>query len=145
MKRLTHIILSGIIILCFMGYGFIKKNDIYNIPFTKTDPFICSNGSKILKTGPDFFNIYWKGRTVKTIYLNTKPPFRQNDIVAFKLKKDTTVYKIEEYHIWESTTRWYAKALSSAIPLFIVICYLLKTFQFRLKKFMFIKRGEENA
>ena len=145
MKRTLNIILSGLLVLFCLGYAAMKKNEIEKIPYKIIDPYISSNGKKILETGDNYFKIFWMDRSIKTFHLDISPPFKKNDIVAFKLKKKADRYTIEEYHIWESQSKWYKKAFLSAIPLFIVFLLLLKSFRFDFKQFMFIERRGKNA
>lgn len=143
--RLFTIIFSILLLLGFMGYGYLQSDTIRNIPFENTEKQIASNGTKIIETGTDFFTIRWKDDTLKTILIDHPPPFKKNDVASFLAVKDGKRFHIKEFHIWESRSMWYVKAALSAFPMLFVIIFFLRHFRFDISQFIFVEKKDKNA
>ncbi len=140
LERILNIFFSILIISGFMLYAGIKSEEVRNTPFKHIDGYLLFNAMRIYDIGENYIKIGWVNKTKKIIYLKEKPPLKKNDVYSLKLKKHGSVYILEEYHLWESKSKWYFKAFLSAIPMLFVFIWFLSDFRFDFKRFVFERK-----
>ena len=123
-----------------MAYASYRAGEVRYRTFDMQGDYLLFNGKKIVNTGLDYFDIEWKDKTIRRIRIKNAPPFKKDDVSALKLRKEGEYFVLEEYHIWESKSQWYLKAMASAIPMFIVFALVLKNFRFDFSRLMFVRR-----
>ena len=110
-------------------YAYFKVPEIRGLAYRIDGNYVKSNGSKVLDTSDNTFTISWQDGHPKTFIVQSKPPFNVGEVVAFKLDVGNQPGVIEEYHVWESRSIWYAKLLISVVPLVFVVMLFFRDFR----------------
>jgi hypothetical protein len=134
-------ILLAVVLLASMGtYAYFKMNEIQSFPYRFNENHIASDGSRILETSVNSFTVKWQHSQPKTFFVESPPPFKVGDMVAFKLKNQGENVIIQEYHVWEKPSLWYAKLLVSVIPLVVILMLFFKDFRLSWRQLIFYRR-----
>lgn len=134
-------ILLAVILLTSMGiYAYLKMTEIRVSPYRFDENYIASNGSRILDTSVNSFTVKWQYNQPKTFFVQSPPPFKVGDVVAFKLKNQGENVIIQEYHVWEKPSLWYAKLSVSVIPLVVILMLFFKDFRLSWRQLIFYRR-----
>jgi len=121
-------------------YAYFKMTEIRALPYRFDEKNIASDGSRILETSVNSFTVKWQYGQPKTFFVQSPPPFKVGDVVAFKLKNQGENVIIQEYHVWEKPSIWYAKLLVSVIPLVVIIVLFFKDFRLSWRQLIFYRR-----
>jgi|TARA_B100000315_G_scaffold42467_1_gene37361 hypothetical protein len=139
--RWLNILLAGFT-LAFLGYyAHQKAPEILALPYRNTDNYIASNGSLILETSKASFTVGWAQGVSRTFKTTHSPPFKEGDTVAFKLWNQGGVFVIQEYHVFEKRSHWYARLMISVPPLVFVLIIFLKDFKFSWRRLIFFQES----
>ena len=134
-------ILLAVFLLGSMGaYAHFKASEIRALPYRFDENTIASNGSSILDTSNNSFTVKWQYGQPKTFFVQSPPPFKVGDVVAFKLKYQGENVIIQEYHVWEKPSLWYAKLSVSVIPLVVILMLFFKDFRLSWRQLIFYRR-----
>jgi hypothetical protein len=134
-------IFLAVFLLGGMGaYAHFKASEIRALPYRFDENTIASNGSRILDTSNNSFTVKWQYDQPKTFVVQSPPPFKVGDVVAFKLKNQGENVIIQEYHVWEKSSIWYAKLLVSVIPLVVILMLFFKDFRLSWRQLIFYRR-----
>ena len=134
-------IFFAVFLLGSMGaYAHFKTSEIRALPYRFDENTIASNGSRILDTSVNSFTVKWQYGQPKTFFVQSPPPFKVGDVVAFKLKNQGENVIIQEYHVWEKPSIWYAKLLVSVIPLVVILMLFFKDFRLSWRQLIFYRR-----
>ena len=130
-------IFLAVTLLASMGiYAYFKMTEIRALPYRFDEKNIASDGSRILETSVNSFTVKWQYGQPKTFFV----PFKVGDVVAFKLKNQGENVIIQEYHVWEKPSLWYAKILVSVIPLVVILVLFFKDFRLSWRQLIFYRR-----
>jgi hypothetical protein len=121
-------------------YAYFKKTEIRDLPYRFDKNYIASDGSRILDTSNNSFTVKWQYDQPKTFFVQSPPPFKVGDQVAFKLMKQGENVVIQEYHVWESRSLWYTKLFISFVPLVVVLMLFFKEFRLSWRKLIFYRK-----
>jgi len=131
----------AVVLLASMGiYAYFKMTEIRALPYRFDENYIASNGSRILDTSVNSFTVKWQYGQPKTFFVQSLPPFKVGDVVAFKLKNQGENVIIQEYHVWEKPSLWYAKLSVSVIPLVVILMLFFKDFRLSWRQLIFYRR-----
>ena len=134
-------IFLAVFLLGSMGvYAHFKASEIQALPYRFDENTIASNGSRMLDTSVNSFTVKWQYGQPKTFFVQSPPPFKVGDVVAFKLKNQGENVIIQEYHVWEKPSIWYAKLLVSVIPLVVILVLFFKDFRLSWRQLIFYRR-----
>ena len=134
-------IFLAVTLLASMGiYAYFKMTEIRALPYRFDENTIASNGSRILDTSVNSFTVKWQYGQPKTFFVQSPPPFKVGDQVAFKLKNQGENVIIQEYHVWEKPSIWYAKLSVSVIPLVVILVLFFKDFRLSWRQLIFYRR-----
>ena len=134
-------IFFAVFLLGSMGaYAHFKTSEIRALPYRFDENTIASNGSRILDTSVNSFTVKWQYGQPKTFFVQSPPPFKVGDVVAFKLKNQGENVIIQEYHVWEKPSIWYAKLLVSVIPVVVILVLFFKDFRLSWRQLIFYRR-----
>jgi len=134
-------IFLAVALLASMGiYAYFKMTEIRALPYRFDENYIASNGSRILDTSVNSFTVKWQYNQPKTFFVQSPPPFKVGDMVAFKLKNQGENVIIQEYHVWEKPSIWYTKLLVSVIPLVVILVLFFKDFRLSWRQLIFYRR-----
>ena len=134
-------IFLAVALLASMGiYAYFKMTEIRALPYRFDENYIASNGSRILDTSVNSFTVKWQYGQPKTFFVQSLPPFKVGDVVAFKLKNQGENVIIQEYHVWEKPSIWYTKLLVSVIPLVVILVLFFKDFRLSWRQLIFYRR-----
>ncbi len=134
-------IFLAVALLASMGiYAHLKMPEIQSVPYHADQIYTTSDGSTILDTSEDSFTVKWQYGQPKTFFVQSPPPFEVGDHVAFKLKNYGKGAIIQEYHVWESRSLWYAKLFVSVAPLVVILVLFFKEFRLSWKKLIFFRK-----
>ena len=134
-------IFLAVALLASMGiYAYFKMTEIRALPYRFDENYIASNGSRILDTSVNSFTVKWQYGQPKTFFVQSLPPFKVGDVVAFKLKNQGENVIIQEYHVWEKPSLWYAKLSVSVIPLVVILMLFFKDFRLSWRQLIFYRR-----
>ena len=135
-------IFLAVALLASMGiYAYFKMTEIRALPYRFDENIIASNGSSVLDTSNSSFTVKWQYDQPKTFFVQSPPPFKVGDQVAFKLMKQGENVVIQEYHIWESRSLWYTKLFISFVPLVVVLMLFFKEFRLSWRNFIFYRKA----
>jgi hypothetical protein len=134
-------IFLAVALLASMGiYAYFEMTEIQSFPYRFDENNIASDGSRILETSVNSFTVKWQYGRPKTFFVQSPPPFKVGDVVAFKLKNQGENVIIQEYHVWEKSSIWYAKLLVSVIPLVVILMLFFKDFRLSWRQLIFYRR-----
>jgi hypothetical protein len=139
-SRWISIILASILLASTVVYAYVSAPEIRNLPYRDDNSQIASNGSRILETSVNSFTVKWQYGQPKTFFVQSPPPFKVEDMVAFKLKNQGENVIIQEYHVWEKPSIWYAKLLVSIIPVVVILVLFFKDFRLSWRQLIFYRR-----
>ena len=138
--RWLNIFLAVALLASTGVYAYFKVSEIRALPYRLNENLIASNGSRILDTSVNSFTVKWQYGQPKTFFVQSPPPFKVGDVAAFKLKSQGENVIIQEYHIWEKPSIWYAKLLVSIIPLVVILALFFKDFRLSWRQLIFYRR-----
>ncbi len=138
--RWLNIFLAVFLLGSMGAYAHFKASEIRALPYRFDENTIASNGSSILDTSNNSFTVKWQYGQPKTFFVQSPPPFKVGDQVAFKLKNQGENVIIQEYHVWEKPSIWYAKLLVSVIPLVVILVLFFKDFRLSWRQLIFYRR-----
>ncbi len=138
--RWLNIFLAVTLLASMGAYAYFKMNEIQSFPYRFNENHIASDGSRILETSVNSFTVKWQYSQPKTFFVQSPPPFKAGDMVAFKLKNQGENVIIQEYHVWEKPSIWYAKLLVSVIPLVVILMLFFKDFRLSWRQLIFYRR-----
>jgi len=138
--RWLNIFLAVALLASTGVYAYFKVSEIRALPYRLNENHIASNGSRILDTSVNSFTVKWQYGQPKTFFVQSPPPFKVGDVAAFKLKSQGENVIIQEYHIWEKPSIWYAKLLVSIIPLVVILALFFKDFRLSWRQLIFYRR-----
>ena len=138
--RWLNIFLAVFLLGSMGAYAHFKASEIRALPYRFDENTIASNGSRILDTSVNSFTVQWQYNQPKTFFVQSPPPFKVRDVVAFKLKNQGENVIIQEYHVWEKPSLWYAKLLVSVIPLVVILMLFFKDFRLSWRQLIFYRR-----
>ena len=138
--RWLNIFLAVTLLASMGAYAYFKMTEIQSFPYRFDENTIASNGSRILDTSVNSFTVKWQYGQPKTFFVQSPPPFKVGDVVAFKLKNQGENVIIQEYHVWEKPSLWYAKILVSVIPLVVILVLFFKDFRLSWRQLIFYRR-----
>lgn len=135
------ILLLGL--MCF--YADQKADVIYSLPYDNTKDYIALDGKRILAISGTSFTVPWQNGSLRNFGINVPPPFKVGDRISFKLKPLDGHYRLVEYHVWESKSRWLMKATVSIAPMLIIIFIFLRDYRFSFPRMTFVQRKLPDA
>ena len=138
--RWLNIFLAVALLASAGVYAYFKASEIRALPYRFNENHIASNGSRILDTSVNSFTVKWQYNQPKTFFVQSPPPFKVGDMVAFKLKNQGENVIIQEYHVWEKPSLWYAKLSVSVIPLVVILMLFFKDFRLSWRQLIFYRR-----
>lgn len=138
--RWLNIFLAVALLASAGVYTYFKASEIRALPYRFNENHIASNGSRILDTSVNSFTVKWQYNQPKTFFVQSPPPFKVGDMVAFKLKNQGENVIIQEYHVWEKPSIWYTKLLVSVIPLVVILVLFFKDFRLSWRQLIFYRR-----
>ena len=138
--RWLNIFLAVTLLASMGAYAYFKMTEIRALPYRFDEKNIASDGSRILETSVNSFTVKWQYGQPKTFFVQSPPPFKVGDQVAFKLMKQGENVIIQEYHVWEKPSLWYAKLLVSVIPLVVILMLFFKDFRLSWRQLIFYRR-----
>jgi len=138
--RWLNIFLAVALLASAGVYAYFKASEIRALPYRFNENHIASNGSRILDTSVNSFTVKWQYGQPKTFFVQSLPPFKVGDVVAFKLKNQGENVIIQEYHVWEKPSLWYARLLVSVIPLVVILMLFFKDFRLSWRQLIFYRR-----
>jgi len=138
--RWLNIFLAVVLLASMGAYAYFKMNEIQSFPYRFNENHIASDGSRILDTSVNSFTVKWQHSQPKTFFVESPPPFKVGDMVAFKLKNQGENVIIQEYHVWEKPSLWYAKLSVSVIPLVVILMLFFKDFRLSWRQLIFYRR-----
>ncbi len=138
--RWVNILLAAALLASMGAYAYLMASEIRNLPYRDDNSQIASNGSRILETSVNSFTVKWQYGQPKTFFVQSPPPFKVEDMVAFKLKNQGENVIIQEYHVLEKPSIWYAKLLVSIIPVVVILVLFFKDFRLSWRQLIFYRR-----
>ena len=138
--RGISMLIAALFLVGMISYAYLKASEIPSVAHHFENNFITSNGSKVLATSEKAFTVKWRHDQPKTFNLNTSPPFSAGEVVAFKLNVRDEHAILEEYHVWEDQSIWYAKLLISVPPLVFVMVLLFREFRWSGQRKILLRR-----
>ena len=122
------------------AYAHFKMSEIQSFRYRFDENHIASDGSRILEASVNSFTVKWQHSQPRTFFVQSPPPFKVGDVVAFKLKNQGENVIIQEYHVWEKPSIWYAKLLVSIIALVVILVLFFKDFRLSWRQLIFYRR-----
>jgi hypothetical protein len=138
--RWKSMLIAALFLVGMTSYAYLKAPEIRSVAHDFDNNYITSNGSKVLATSEHTFSVNWRHGRPRTFNLKTSPPFSAGDVVAFKLNVRDEPAILEEYHVWEDQSIWYAKLLVSVPPLVFVIVLLFREFRWSGQRKILLRR-----
>jgi len=138
--RWISMLIAALFLVGMISYAYLKVPEIRSVAHHFENNYITSNGSKVLATSEKAFTVKWRHGQPKTFNLKTSPPFSAGEVVAFKLNVRDERAILEEYHVWEDQSIWYAKLLISIPPLVFVIVFLFREFRWSGQRKILLRR-----
>ena len=138
--RWLNIFLAVFLLASMGAYAHFKMSEIQSFRYRFDENHIASNGSRILDTSVNSFTVEWQHSQPRTFFVRSPPPFKVGDVVAFKLKNQGENVIIQEYHVWEKPSLWYAKLSVSVIPLVVILMLFFKDFRLSWRQLIFYRR-----
>ena len=138
--RWTSMLIAALFLVGMTSYAYLKAPEIRSVAHHFDKNYITSNGSKVLATSEYTFTVNWRHGRPKTFNLKNSPPFSAGEVVAFKLNVRDEPSILEEYHVWEDQSIWYAKLLISVVPLVFVAVLLSRDFRLSRQRKMMLRR-----
>ena len=138
--RWISMLIAALFLVGMISYAYLKVPEIRSVAHHFENNYITSNGSKVLATSEKAFTVKWRHGQPKTFNLKTSPPFSAGEVVAFKLNVRDEPAILEEYHVWEDQSIWYAKLLISVAPLVFVMVLLFREFRLSGQRKMLLRR-----
>jgi len=138
--RWISVLISALFLVGMTSYAYLKVPEIRSLAYHTDGNYVTSDGSKVLATSEKAFTVKWRHGQPKTFNLKTSPPFSAGEVVAFKLNVRDEPAILEEYHVWEDQSIWYAKLLISVVPLVFVAVLLSRDFRLSRQRKMMLRR-----
>ncbi|MCP4953787.1 MAG: hypothetical protein GY922_18270 [Proteobacteria bacterium] len=132
--------MASILLAGMVGYAYVSAPEIRNLPYRNDNSQIASNSSRILGVSVNSFTVKWQHGQPKTFVVQSPPPFKVGDVVAFKLDIRGETVIIQEYHVWERLSLWYAKLFVSVVPLVVILVLFFKEFSLSWRKLIFLRK-----
>ena len=138
--RWTSMLIAALFLVGMTSYAYLKAPEIRSLAYHTDGNYVTSDGSKVLATSEKAFTVKWRDAQPKTFNLKTSPPFSAGEVVAFKLNVRDEPSILEEYHVWEDQSIWYAKLLISVPPLVFVMVLLFREFRWSGRRKILLRR-----
>jgi len=138
--RWTSMLIAAVFLVGMTSYAYLKAPEIRSLAYHTDNNYVTSDGSKVLAVSVNTITVTWRHGQPKTFNLKTAPPFSAGEVVAFKLNVRSEPAILQEYHVWEDRSIWYAKLLISVAPLVFVMVLFFRDFRLSVQKKIFLRR-----
>jgi len=138
--RWISVLICALFLVGMTSYAYLRAPEIRSLAYHTDGNYVTADGCKVLATSEKAFTVKWRHGQPKTFNLKTSPPFSAGEVVAFKLNVRDEPAILEEYHVWEDQSIWYAKLLISVVPLVFVAVLLSRDFRVSRQRKMMLRR-----
>ncbi|SVE51254.1 uncharacterized protein METZ01_LOCUS504108, partial [marine metagenome] len=128
-----------------MTYAQFRAPEVYSSRYRFDEGYVKFDMTQVHRVTKNSFTVELNDGGRKTFTISTLVPFKAGDVISFSVRLNLDGDVLEEFHVWESSQKWWLKVIVSFPPLIWVFVMFFREFSINMSRFMIVSRKRNDA